>query len=106
MSDPDDDTHEYQLAVPFMIDNGELDGLTPQQIFVLGVEFGQAHARAQTGLPFDMRMHAENEERITQALENYMGYEAYQGDNDLRDEGWVHLWFRSTATRPEGTTDA
>ena len=33
------DDHNYSLAEPFGIDHGELDGLTPQEVFALGVEW-------------------------------------------------------------------
>lgn len=31
---------EYGIADPFEIDNGELNGLTPQECFTLGAEWG------------------------------------------------------------------
>ena len=56
------------LIADFVIDDGELDGISADKAFILGVEFGMAHARLQTGLPFEMYIHTENLLRVDELI--------------------------------------
>jgi hypothetical protein len=61
----EDSQQEYGLVEPFDIDNGELDGVRPQQAFVLGYEICQLHNLLDGGpSPISRPVHAENESRI------------------------------------------
>jgi hypothetical protein len=59
---------EYDLMEPFDIDHGELAGLRPQDVFVLGYELCQFHALADKGNAFTKPAHAANANRIRAAL--------------------------------------
>lgn len=60
------DDHNYSLVEPFGIDHGELDGLTPQEVFTLGVEWQLF--RGQLEHPdveaFQFQAHTANAERL------------------------------------------
>lgn len=76
---------EFELSESFDIDDGELDGLRPQDCFVLGYELCQFHALADKGGAFSKLAHADNTERIGDALLR-RGLEFTVG---LHDETWV-----------------
>jgi len=56
---------DYTLCEPFDIDGGELDGLSLQQSFVLGVEWQMFRAQLLSGEPFKRMVHAANVGRLT-----------------------------------------
>lgn len=58
----------YQLIADFQIDNGQLDGLTPQEIFSLGVEFGYAIMFARADAGFVHNVDPRNRERVEALL--------------------------------------
>lgn len=58
---------EYGLVKSFDIDNGELDGISPQQCFVLGYELAQIDALLTSGATFERPVHAANRSRIEKA---------------------------------------
>lgn len=60
---------DYGLIEPFDIDNGELDGLTPQQCFVLGYELATISKRAVDSWAFECYVHADNIYRVSNALQ-------------------------------------
>ena len=68
------DNAEYDLMEPFDIDNGELDGLRPQECFVLGVEWQMCAALADTGKAWGKMIHLMNLPRI-EAMLNRRGLE-------------------------------
>lgn len=55
---------EFGLIKSFAIDDGQLDGLTPQECFVLGYELAQIDHQLGTGVPIRQPVHADNRERI------------------------------------------
>lgn len=55
---------EYGLERTFGIDNGELDGLTPQTIFVLGYELSRVDDLLKSGASGTILIHADNRVRI------------------------------------------
>lgn len=57
----------YILAEPFLIDNGELDGIAPDRAFVLGAEFVVFLAALKAGDPFSAIVHAANGHRLRMA---------------------------------------
>lgn len=58
---------EYGCVEPFNIDDGQLDGLTPQQCFVLGYELAITSAEMEQGLKIGKPVHPQNRERLEQA---------------------------------------
>ena len=58
---------EFQCTEPFGIDDGELDGLSPQKIFVLGYELAQISAEWVAGDRPAKPVHPENRERLERA---------------------------------------
>jgi len=60
---------EFGLVEPFEIDHGELDRLTPQECFCLGVEWQLFRSRLQSGRPFNDVVLDANAERLTKLAE-------------------------------------
>ena len=54
----------WEPVRPFDIDNGELDGLSLQEAFVLGYELAQIDALFDSGESFAKPVHAKNADRI------------------------------------------
>ena len=54
----------YELFKPFDIDDGQLDGLTAQQCFVLGYELAEVDALLKLPAEIQKPVHAGNRERI------------------------------------------
>lgn len=55
---------DFGLLRSFGIDNGELDGLRPNLIFVLGYECAMVDEELRTGKLIVRPIHAENRQRI------------------------------------------
>jgi len=87
-----EDQGNYILLESFGIDNGELDGLTPQECFVLGYELSKVSWRAETDHgEFKTLIHAENRSRIVTALaKRNRPHLITWMRNDL-SEGWLEL---------------
>lgn len=82
----------YILLESFQIDDGELDGLSPQECFVLGYELSTISHKAET-VPeeFSLTVHSANEKRITAALlKRGRSRIMTWMPNDL-SEGWMTL---------------
>lgn len=69
---------EYGLQVSFGIDNGELDGETPQQVFCLGFEVGKTYEICErlsqsAGKPIGTMypVHSVNEQRLRKVVEAF-----------------------------------
>jgi hypothetical protein len=58
------DDYEYSVLEPFFIDNGELDGLPPQTIFALGVEWEMVRSQLAANDAFTRMVHRRNLQRI------------------------------------------
>ena len=84
---------DFELQKSFNIDNGELDGLSPQECFVLGYELAQIDGLV-SGLsgPFEKPIHAANKERIEKALEGCTYDLKYMSDDV--SETWMLLTVR------------
>ena len=82
---------KYELKEPFHIDDGELDGLSPQVIFCLGVEYQMIRQSLEHGEAFERTMHVENQHRVALLLDRSNRVYRYQFMQDDPSEGWVHL---------------
>lgn len=85
-SDPNADTDTNIETVTLSIDGGELDNLTPQKIFMLGLEYGQIRSTMEVGFEGRKLVFEENIDRLM-ILAKSMGFKpcAYPDQND----GWV-----------------
>jgi len=68
MKNDDMENAEFGLVESFDIDNGELDGLTPQNCFVLGFELAQIIALARHPGGSQRPVHLANKARIEKHL--------------------------------------
>lgn len=59
---------KFRLVYPFHVDHGELDGLTPAQIFTLGVEWQMFRENSEKGAAFTATIHKENADRLAAIL--------------------------------------
>jgi hypothetical protein len=62
---------DYTLCEPFDIDDGELDGLGPQLVFCLGVEWQLTRQELESGEPFERTIHTENSARLLAMCERH-----------------------------------
>lgn len=94
---------EYGLEFSFGIDNGELDGLTPQEVFVLGYELG--HLRKLLEHEFmdkEIIVHARNKERIERALKaDFRQYNLSFMDDDESEEYMMLTLYRDHRNNDE-----
>lgn len=78
----------YRIVHSFHIDDGQLDGLAPQQCFTLGVEWQTVYGNILKGIAFEGPVRHENRERITKLLEaEVRKFEIKEGP----DESWLWL---------------
>jgi hypothetical protein len=82
---------EFKLCEPFGIDDGELDGKSPQECFVLGYELAQVDMLLRDKAAFERPIHADNFERITRSLlKAGRGYEIkWMPDDKSEDWRWL-----------------
>lgn len=76
---------------PFDIDDGQLDGLPPQQCFVLGYELAQIDSLLRSGRAFSKPIHANNAERIEVELKRRDCEYAMEWSAEDRSEAWMQL---------------
>ena len=83
---------EFEFFEPFGIDDGELDGLNPQQCFVLGYELATITSAADhSGDGFERRVHAANRVRLADALERRNRRFSLTFLHDDVSEAWMQL---------------
>ncbi len=61
---------EFGLVKSFQIDNGELNGINPQNCFVLGYELAQIDRLLKEPSEIQRPVHADNKIRIKSACED------------------------------------
>lgn len=82
---------EFGLIKSFQIDDGQLDGMTPQQCFVLGYELAQVDEQGKGHIGFERPVHADNHERIEKSLKDagrMFSFTWLEGDSS---ESWMDL---------------
>lgn len=82
---------EFTPVEPFDVDDGELDGLTPAECFVLGVEWQMVAARAATPDGFERPVHVENRDRLAALLDRRGRRYRMAHMHDDVSEGWLWL---------------
>lgn len=65
------DSCDFGLIQSFAIDGGELDGLLPAHVFVLGFELGEVTRQFESGEPFKRLIHIANLHRIGLAAKRF-----------------------------------
>jgi hypothetical protein len=85
----------WEEMEPFGIDNGELDGFSAQECFVLGYELCQFRVLADAGRAFTQLAHTSNRSRIEGILNrrgleyDFLPVESYQWLMfDVKAMGW------------------
>lgn len=82
---------DYGLIRPFQIDNGELDGLRPNEIFVLGYECCKIDELLKLPNEICEMVHAENRDRLEwQIKKTWRDYKFTWPAAD-RSESWMQL---------------
>lgn len=76
---------------PFGIDGDELEGLRPQECFVLGYELAMIDALIGEGKSFSKPVHAANQDRISAELDRRHREYRFEWMNDDVSESWVEL---------------
>jgi len=76
MEDELDPNREYYKSFDLEIDDGGLDGLSPQQVFVLGCEFvsiyeSLSHAMDSGSTAFSFVVRPDNRDRLERACEKF-----------------------------------
>ena len=85
------DDKEFGLVRSFNIDNGELDGETSQQCFVLGYELAQVDEALKNPLAFARPVHSQNRERIENACKDANRTFTLRYMADDPSESWLWL---------------
>lgn len=62
---------QWNLAAPFEVDDGELDGLPRNLCFTLGVEWSFFYEMLQKGEAFERQVHMENFDRLVRLCEHF-----------------------------------
>lgn len=84
---------EFGCIEPFDIDDGQLDGLTPQQCFVLGYELADLSRQAELNDEgFGGPVHADNRERIEAAMKKRRRKCGLSWSSEDQSETWMNLW--------------
>ena len=77
----------WKLVESFDVDDGSLDGLSPQLCFVLGTEWEKFFQRLATGASFSDLIHANNAERLVRLAERRGRFV----EHSCHEPGWVRI---------------
>lgn len=81
----------FGLVKSFNIDDGQLDGLSPQQCFVLGYELSEIDRLLEADAPIQKTINSANRERIAKACQDACReFKLSWFENDP-SEGWMML---------------
>jgi hypothetical protein len=82
---------KWRLVRAFKIDDGQLDGMSPQNIFTLGYELALFDEALKRPEAFEMLIHADNFDRMLESLKTSgRGYESSWMSED-KSETWMTL---------------
>lgn len=82
---------EFGLVQSFDIDNGELDGQSSQQCFVLGYEFSRIVRLLKQDSAISRPVHAANRDRIEKSCRESGREFSLSWATDDSSESWMHL---------------
>lgn len=83
---------EFELCDSFYVDDGELDGLSPQQCFVLGYELSSVlNTIENSNHELNFTVHASNKFRLEKALNKRNKSYKWQWPHDDISEAWIYL---------------
>jgi hypothetical protein len=85
------DDEAFDLVEPFDIDDGSLNGLSPQTIFTMGVEWATWRNRIIGGCPKTDLCLTENAARIILMLERHGWFCEERHPRDWA-KGWSQIW--------------
>ena len=91
---------DFTLGSSFQIDDGELDGLTPQRCFVLGYELALVKHLLRTGRRIYRPVHADNKIRIESACVGRDFELAWMAEDT--SESWMQLAVESKEEEATG----
>jgi hypothetical protein len=86
--------HDFGFVRRFLIDDGQLDGYSPQECFVLGYELATIDEAVSRGEAFSRPVHSANRERIELVLKDSSVKHRFTWLSDDRSETWVQLDIR------------
>lgn len=93
--------NRWTIVQDFCIDHNELEGVSPEKAFILGVEFMQCAIMAKTSYRWKRTIHAENSPRIILMLkEAGHSFSHYFLHEDV-SESWVRLVVKSKKERED-----
>jgi len=92
---------EFEMKKSFNIDNGELDGFTPQNCFVLGYELAQIDALLETGKEFRKPVHAANQDRILKSCTDAGRLHSLNWMQGDPSEAWMELQVEAAESSPQ-----
>lgn len=86
---------EFGLEESFNIDDGQLEGMTPQEIFVLGYELGSISIEAEHNAEnFHRLAHIDNQSRIEAALAKRERQFEVKFAHDDQSERWFEVYVK------------
>lgn len=90
---------EFHCNRPFLIDDGELAGLDPRDVFVLGYELCQIDRLIESGEAFSKVMRSENIQRVVWVLKRDERAYRISWMSEDGSESWVTLTVEGLACR-------
>lgn len=85
------------------IDDGQLDGKTPQECFLLGYEYATITTRIRLGYPFETLVNADNADRIDEFCRSIGGQCRYvlAWNRSDQTEQWKYFEFQGLGENEE-----
>lgn len=83
---------EWGCKRPFDVDDGQLEGLSPAEVFVLGYELAQVDAKIAMGKAFDSLVHSSNRDRIESELGRRDRQHRFTFMQNDQSEDWMMLF--------------
>ncbi len=84
-----DEKANFGLIEPFEVDNGELNGITPEYAFALGVEWAMFRTQLSIGKPFTFLCLPENRTRFVRMAERHR---RFVEDRPTACVDWFQIW--------------
>lgn len=83
---------EWKSKRPFDVDDGQLEGLSAAEVFVLGYELAQVDAKIAIGKAFDSLIHSANRDRIEAELKRRDRQYKFTFMHNDQSEFWMMLF--------------